>query len=74
MDEKELEEKLIKENEEFRKVYELHQQCEMELERLGKKTYLSDEQKLEEKQLKKRKLALKDRMYHLMSKYGESLR
>ena len=74
MDEKELEEKLIKENEEFRKVYELHQQCEKELERLGKKTYLSDEQKLEEKQLKKRKLALKDRMYHLMSKYGESLR
>lgn len=71
MDEKELKEKLIKENEEFRKVYQLHQQCEEQLESLRKKTYFSDEQKLEEKQLKKRKLALKDKMYHLMSKYGE---
>lgn len=74
MEEKDLKEKLIKENADFKKVYKLHQQCEKELERLKKKSYLSDEQKLEEKQLKKRKLALKDRMYHLMSKYGESLR
>ena len=74
MDEKELKEKLIEENEDFRKVYELHRQCEQELENLRKKTYLNDEQKLEEKQLKKRKLALKDRMYQLMSIYSETQR
>lgn len=71
MDEKELKEKLIKENKEFKEVYELHQQCEKELEKLRKKTYHTEKDSLNEIQLKKRKLILKDKMYHFMSKFRE---
>ena len=33
-----------------------------------------EEEKMEEKQLKKNKLLLKDKMYHLMTEYGKSLK
>ncbi len=73
MEEKELKKRLLKENEEFKKNYELHQKCERRLEELNRKNFLSDEEKLEEKELKKKKLALKDRMYYLMIQYKQHL-
>ena len=73
MDERELKEKLLQENKDFKEVYKLHQQCERELEKLRNKSYYTDEDRLNEQQLKKRKLILKDRMYLLMSKFRESL-
>ena len=73
MEEKELKELLLKENEEFRKAYREHQQHEKKLEKLKKKSFLTEEEKLKEKELKKKKLALKDRMYYLMSEYRKSL-
>jgi len=69
MDEQRLKEFLLEENEEFRRSYEEHQQLEKELEELIKKEYLTAEEELKEKQLKKRKLALKDQMYLIMENY-----
>lgn len=73
MDEKELKEILLKENEEFRKAYQEHQWYENKLEEFKKKGFLSEEEKLKEKELKKKKLALKDKMYYLMTEYRKSL-
>ncbi|MFB0564904.1 MAG: DUF465 domain-containing protein [Candidatus Aminicenantaceae bacterium] len=72
MEEKELREIMLKESEEFKKIQQQHQEYEKELERLSAKTYLSEEDKLREKELKKKKLALKDKMYFLMRKYKKS--
>lgn len=73
MEENELKEVMIKENEEFRKAYQKHQQCEKRLEEFKKKGFLTEEDKLKEKELKKKKLALKDKMYYLMTEYRRSL-
>jgi hypothetical protein len=73
MEERELKEVLLKKSKEFRKVFDLHQECERKLEKLRKKGSLTEEERLEEKGLKKKKLALKDRMYFLMAEYRKSL-
>jgi len=73
MEEKELKELLIRENEEFKEVYERHQKCEKELDQLKKKDFHSDQDRLKERELKKKKLALKDKMYVIMTKYRKSL-
>lgn len=73
MEENELKEVMIKENEEFRKAYQKHRQCEKRLEEFKKKGFLTEEDKLKEKELKKKKLALKDKMYYLMTEYRRSL-
>jgi len=73
MEEKELKELLLEENEEFRKAYEKHQRYEKKLEKFKGKGFLTEKDKLEEVRLKKKKLALKDRMYFLMTEYKKSL-
>lgn len=73
MREKELKELLLKESEEFRKANRLHKQYEKKLEKFKSKSFLTEEEKLEEKELKKKKLALKDKMYYLMTEYKKSL-
>jgi uncharacterized protein YdcH (DUF465 family) len=72
MDESALKELLLKENAEFRKLYEEHQRYEKRLAVLGKKTYLSEDERLEEKELKKKKLSLKDRMYSIMRDFHKA--
>lgn len=71
MDEQALKELLLRENADFRKLHEEHQDCEKRLEILQMKSYLSEQEKLEERELKKRKLALKDKMYLLMAESRE---
>jgi len=72
MDEKELKELMVRESPDFRKVYEDHQTCEKALEELQNKAVLNDKDTLLEKELKKKKLALKDRMYSMMSDYRKT--
>jgi len=60
---------LIEKNEEFRKLYELHQKCEEKLKELQSKSYLTEEEKMEEKRLKKEKLGLKDKMQIFVNKF-----
>jgi uncharacterized protein YdcH (DUF465 family) len=66
MNEHELKEILLRENGEFRKVFEDHRTCELELEKLRLKTHVTEADVLAEREIKKRKLVLKDRMYQLM--------
>lgn len=73
MREEELKELLLKESEEFRKANKLHQQYEKKLDKLKSKSFLTETEKQEEKELKKKKLILKDKMYFLMSEYKKSL-
>jgi len=73
MEEKEIKERLLKENQEFRNAFDQHQKLEKKLAKLQSKSYLTEEEKLKEKQLKKNKLLLKDKMYYMMNEYGKSL-
>jgi len=73
MGEEELKELLIKENDEFKKAYQRHQKCEKELENLKKKDFQTEQDRLKQKELKKKKLALKDKMYVIMTNYKKSL-
>lgn len=72
MDEKVLKKLLLRENADFRRLHEEHQACEKRLEDLQEKGFLTEEARLEERELKKRKLAIKDRMYVIMAEYRKS--
>ncbi|MCD6192019.1 MAG: hypothetical protein DRJ11_04190 [Candidatus Aminicenantes bacterium] len=73
MDEGRLKELLLAESEEFRRAYEEHRRLEEELKKLVQKEYLTPEEEVKEKQLKKRKLALKDQMYLMMEDYRKRI-
>jgi uncharacterized protein YdcH (DUF465 family) len=74
MDEQGLKELLIRENADFRQVHEEHRVCEAALAALRGKAALTPAEELEEKELKKRKLALKSRMYVLMEEVRRARR
>lgn len=69
MDEQALKELLLKENAEFRRAHDDHQACEKALDAIRDKSGLTPAGADEERELKKKKLALKDRMYRLMADY-----
>jgi uncharacterized protein YdcH (DUF465 family) len=73
MEESKLKERLLRENAEFRNLFEEHQRREKKLTSLKEKHFLSEDERLEEKELKKKKLALKDRMYEIMRDFQRSL-
>ncbi len=72
MDEKRLRERLLQESEEFRRLVEEHRLCEERLEFLRHKGALTEEEAVEERMLKKKKLALKDKMYFMMQERQKS--
>lgn len=57
---------LLKESEEFQQLSRKHQELDERLVALTTKYLLSDEEKVEEVTLKKKKLAIKDRMAHMI--------
>lgn len=63
---------LFQQNDEFRQVFEEHQACERKLEKLREKKALTEEDSTAEKELKKKKLVLKDKMYQIMSEYARN--
>jgi uncharacterized protein YdcH (DUF465 family) len=65
---RELCEKLSGENEEFREICLSHQEYKRQLTKLEKKGFLSSEEEVEKKRLKKLKLAAKDRMEQFLAK------
>jgi uncharacterized protein YdcH (DUF465 family) len=72
MEEKALKELMLKESAEFRKLHDDHQACEKRLLSLRAKSFLDEAEKLEERELKKRKLALKDKMYQMMADFRKT--
>ncbi len=69
MKENEIKKIMLKKNKEFKKVFNEHQNCEKELEKFNKKSYLTEKERVQEKNLKKKKLMLKDKMYFLMAQF-----
>lgn len=70
--EQELKEILARENGEFRRILDDHRSCELELEKIRLKPHVTEADALAEREIKKRKLALKDRMYRIMRDYETS--
>ncbi|MEA2600203.1 MAG: hypothetical protein QOF89_1195 [Acidobacteriota bacterium] len=63
---------LIKTDDDFRRLYEEHQEYERRLHDINQKTLLSEDDEIEEKKIKLHKLALKDKMEHLLRMHRES--
>ncbi len=60
------------ENEEYRRLSEKHSAFEKRLEELQEKYFLSEAEKIEEKNIKKQKLLLKDRMESIKQQYKKN--
>ena len=69
IDEAELREQLLSQDDQFRKLAAEHQSYDEQLAQLHRRHYLSDEERLQEIMLKKKKLLLKDQMYSIVQKY-----
>ena len=66
-------ERLMQEDAEFQKVAAEHQTYDQRLAEMDAKHFLSDDEKVEMKTLKKKKLALKDQMYAMVQKYRRQM-
>jgi uncharacterized protein len=71
--EAELREQLLKENAEFRQLAAEHQSYDDQLEDLSNKHFLSEEEQIQEKTLKKKKLILKDQMYQMVQRIRKQM-
>ena len=71
--EAELREHLMTTSEEYRRLAAEHQAHAEQLEVLLRRHHLSDQERLEEIMLKKKKLALKDQMYIILQKYRREI-
>ena len=60
-------ERVSREDPGFRRLAEKHREYDRRLQELRSQRYLSDEEKLEEVRLKKKKLALKDQMEAMLA-------
>lgn len=72
MKEQEIIERLLQENEEFRKIHDEHHHLDGLLMDVDKKVYLTPEEDLERKKLAKQKLSLKDKMAEMVRQYKKS--
>jgi uncharacterized protein YdcH (DUF465 family) len=74
MKEDEIKEHLMSENPDFRRLVEEHKQYEHRLTELHSRHHMTEQDHLEEVQLKKKKLHLKDQMNSMISKFRSELR
>ena len=65
---------LLSTNEEFRQLAAKHHELEDRLHQLTAKHYLSEPEQLEEVNLKKRKLQIKDRMEDILRRHRDQAR
>jgi uncharacterized protein YdcH (DUF465 family) len=73
MKEEEIKEHLMSENAEFRRLSEEHRQYEGKLHELLRRHHMTEQDRLEEIQLKKKKLHLKDQMNSMISRFRSEL-
>lgn len=69
MKENEIIEKMLKENEEFRKISEEHHELDILLAEIDKKVYLTPEEEVERKKMQKQKLLKKDMMAEIIRRF-----
>ena len=67
-----LKEELLQTDDEFRRLYEEHQEYERRLEELNHKSMFSQDDEIEEKKIKLHKLVLKDQMAEILRQHRES--
>ena len=67
-----LKEELLQTDDEFRRLYEEHQDYERRLQELNHKSMFSQEDEIEEKKIKLHKLTLKDHMEQILRAHRES--
>ena len=67
--EEELIERLTRENEEFKNAKQVHTELARQLDELEKKSFLTPQDELDIKILKKKKLAYKDQMEKILVQY-----
>jgi hypothetical protein len=70
--EQEIRERLLKENEEFRKISEEHHKLDDVLAEIDRKVYLTPEEEIERKKLQKQKLLKKDIMAEIIRVYKQT--
>ncbi len=63
---------LFSRDEEYQRLRQQHQEHERRLQEFAAKGFLSEEEDLEEKRLKKEKLAIKDHMEAIVRRYREN--
>ncbi|HYK87857.1 MAG TPA: DUF465 domain-containing protein [Acidobacteriota bacterium] len=68
-----LREQLMHKSEEFRRLAAEHQSYSKQLDQLSSRHVLSEEEKVQEITLKKKKLFLKDQMYAMLSRYRKEV-
>ena len=73
MKEEEIKERLISANSEFRRLVEEHKQYEGKLAEIQNRHHMTDQDRLEEITLKKKKLHLKDQMNSMIQKFRVEL-
>jgi uncharacterized protein YdcH (DUF465 family) len=61
-------------DEELRSIYTQHQELKQKLEVFRNKLYLTNEEEIEEKRIRKLKLASKDRMMAILGRYQQEAR
>jgi uncharacterized protein YdcH (DUF465 family) len=72
MTEKEIQEILRQQNEEFRRLFQEHRELDALLMDMSKKPYLTPDEELEKKRMQKEKLLKKDRMAELVREYKKT--
>lgn len=70
----ELIQRLLRENEEFRRRMEEHQMFEKKLDEFNKRPFLTSQEEVEKKKIQKLKLAGKDVMELILSRYRDPRR
>jgi hypothetical protein len=65
---------LARTNDEFRRLYEKHQEYEQELDALAKKGFLSPEEELRVAEVKKKKISIKDQMLLIAKRHEKDLK
>lgn len=69
MTEKEIQEILMQENEEFKRLFQKHRELDAHLLDMSKKPYLTSDEEIEKKRMQKEKLMKKDKMAELIREY-----
>lgn len=64
----------LNDDEELRGLYTQHQELKQKLEAFRSKLYLTNEEEIEEKRIRKLKLASKDRMMAILGRYQQEAR
>ena len=68
-DAQDLKEQLLRTDAEYRELYQLHHELDEQIRSMSTQPHLSESEQLEEVQLKKRKLQIKDRMEDIVRRY-----